>query len=182
MHHRGATTCQALADRLRADRAQRRRVARPEEHTGNGRRTTAIQATVLVLLIVGAAAYLVLPDRFATEPPVRSVEAYCSQVPGVAGLDEAFAELDAGRVRATLPTLEQLEQVSPPDIQPRVKALLDTSRSLVRGVAEARTDESAALDRAWRPKQSEVAAIRDAGVGLQLYTMHHCKLDLVAAR
>jgi hypothetical protein len=157
-------------------------VARPEEHRESGRRGTVIQAVVLVALILGVAAYLVLPGRFETQPPPRSVEEYCRAVGGVAGLDEAFTNLDASAVRSTLPALEQLERVAPPDVEPHVRALLDVSRALVPGVAEARTDESAALDRAWRPKQAELAKLQTAGIALQLYTAHHCKVDLVAVR
>lgn len=152
-------------------------MTRPQEIEHKRRRGGIVLAAILAGLTLGVLAYLAVPG-WQRQTATPSVEEFCRQIGSLSSFSQALAELDQSGVRNAIAALEQLDRVAPPDIEPQVLIILDTSRPMATALREAQTDESAALDKVWRPKQAEVARIRAAGTAVRDYTLTNCRIDL----
>jgi hypothetical protein len=155
------------------------RTRRDEREAPPARATNRSATSVAVLLLLTAlvGGYFAW-SGYRERNAARSVEAYCQQLPNVRNLDQALGSLDPRAVDTTLPKLEALAAVSPPEIEPQVRTVLDTSRSLVDALGKAGKDDGEALREVWRTKQQELQQIADAGRALERYSLEKCNVAL----
>lgn len=159
----------------RDERDEHDRDGDDDSQHGRSAATTLALVFLITSIVVGYLAWTGYRDR----QPDRSVEAYCSHVQEVKTFDQALGSLDPKAVSSTIPKLQALADVSPADIEPQVRTVLDTSRSLVDALGKAGKDDGEALREVWRSKQPELQRIQAAGKALERYSQDQCHVALV---
>lgn len=135
-------------------------------------RWRVIAATVAVVLAAGA--FLVVRAR----QPQASVEAYCREIVAAEGLDESLASLDPGQLAPDVKALRRTASVAPPEVSPHVETVLDLTEVLQDTLESTPADQAEALEEVLRERAGELAAVAEAGRGVEEYTRSTCGVEL----
>lgn len=120
--------------------------------------------------------YVVL--QACARQPEASAASFCRQAPALTELDDALASLDAGRIRAALPALRELELAAPPEIDDQVRLLRSLSTELADALATTDTNATDAAREVWRAHEGDLVRIEAAARAVADYTRATCNLDV----
>jgi hypothetical protein len=138
-------------------------------------RAVRLLALGALVLIVGG--YVVM-SSYQHQNPERSVDAYCAQVGAVVSLDDALGDLDAGAVQDAFTQLTQLEQVTPNDIDPQLRTVIEAIRPLVETLQTSSTDDEQAARQVLLAHQADAARVDAAAHAVDEYTSTTCHREL----
>ncbi len=143
------------------------------EHDRDHRRSLGFVAgSVLVVVLT----YVVL--QACARQPEANADSFCREAPALADLDEALASLDAGRIRAVLGALNDLERSAPPEIDDQVATLRALSSELAYAVGSGGADSADAARQVWRAHEGDLARIEAAARAVADYASVACGLDI----
>jgi hypothetical protein len=143
------------------------------ERAGIHRRSVGfVVGSVLVVMLT----YVGL--QACARQPEANADSFCRQAPALTELDDALASLDAGKIRAALPALRELELAAPPEIHDQVGLLRSLSTELADSLATTDTDATDAAREVWRTHEKDLARIEAAARAVANYTRVTCDLDV----
>jgi len=148
---------------------------RSEHHHPTHRATRILVLSALALVVV---AYLALEQWQQQQSPDRSTEAYCQQVGGASGLDDALANLDGHAAQQAFDRLEALDRVAPSEIEPQLRTVLEASRPLVQVLQGGAADQEQAMRQVLQSRQGDAARVGAAAKAVTTFTATTCQVQL----
>jgi hypothetical protein len=145
------------------------------EHHPTHRATRILVLSALALVVV---AYLALEQWQQHQNPDRSVDAYCHQVGGATGLDDALANLDGRAAQTAFDQLEALDRVAPSEIEPQLRTVVEASRPLVQVLQAGAPDQEQAMRQVLQARQGDAARVDAAAKAVTTYTTTTCHVPL----
>jgi hypothetical protein len=132
--------------------------------------------------LAAAAALVGLAVGGCSDGPDRSVEALCTRLGAVAGLDEALAQGDLGLIAQQADALDAAVDVAPPDVEPALAQLASAvgQVSATAGTAggDPRDAVERALDEVLPRDPGGTGSLAASGEAVERWSVANCGLDL----
>jgi hypothetical protein len=137
-----------------------------------GTRGRKVTVAAMTAALVGASAMTI-----AGCAEDRSAESFCQQLRAVQDLDEVLATGNAARTGEQAGELQQLQRVSPEEIEPHVARLATVTDDLAQAMRTT-PDADTAANEVFARRRDELPEITAAGRSVEEYAVQHCAVVL----